>query len=124
MSSSMDSWEDLVGVAEWSGPPAPVILVSDPDQRPDVQENYPRAAVLSLPDECELWTAVESWPLYLPLLGADVTLWPASQRDAAILRAICPVLDVAGVRTLRWATTQGARWTALETVWKDRPPLR
>jgi len=112
----------LVAVDQLDG--RPVILVSDPDQIPDIQANYPRAAVVSLPEDCELWSAVESWPLYLCLFQQDVTLWAETQRDAALLRAICPVLDVAGVRTCRWAVVASGVLEGTQAVWKDRAPLR
>lgn len=115
---------ELIGLAAWSGPPVPVILVSDPEQIQSIAETHPRADVLSLPDECELWTAAESWALYLPLLGADCTLWPVSPRDAALLRAICPALDVAGVRTCRWAVIEDGALRGTQAVWRDRAALR
>lgn len=112
----------LIGTATLDG--RPIILVSDPEQIPDIALQHPKAAVLSLPADCELWTAVESWPLYLPLLGADVTLWAETPRDAALLRAIVPVLDVAGVRTLRWALVENGALVGTQAVWRDREALR
>ena len=121
---SCEPWESLIGVNDWPGTPVPVILVSDPDQIPDVAFQCRKAAVLSLPADCELWTAVESWALYLPLLGADVTLWAETPRDAALLRAIVPVLDVAGVSTLRWAMVENGALRGTQAIWRDREALR
>lgn len=105
-------------------PDKPVILTVQP--APDLQARYPRATVLTLP-ALGLWALVEGWALYLPLLQKDVTLWPLSAADEAILAQIAPALDLAGVRTLRWtdrADDDALQYAAIDVLWRDRAALR
>lgn len=122
-----EPWEDLVGIRAWPGRLVPLILVAQPDQIEPIAQNCPRAHVVSLPADCELWTTDEAWPMYLPAFQADLALWPVTAADEAILRAAAPALDLAGVRTLRWVTRRPddwARYESVSVVWRDRAPLR
>jgi hypothetical protein len=114
---------ELLNIRAWDGR-APIILTVRTE--PTVQQNYPRAHHVSLP-EIGLYALIDEWGLYLPLFQADVTLWPTSAADEALLSRVALVLDLAGVRTLRWADrseADPARYAAVETVWRDRAALR
>lgn len=114
---------ELLGIRDWDGR-APLILTVRPS--PEIAANHPRAHVVSLP-EIGLYALIDDWGLYLPLFQADVCLWPTCAADEALLAHIAPVLDLAGVKTLRWADRDLAdpsRYAAVDTVWRDRAPLR
>lgn len=117
---------ELLGIRAWNGT-APVILVAEPAAIEPVQQNYPRAHVVSLPPDTPAYAYENGWPVFIPLLGADVSLWPVNGPEAALFSLLGAVLDVAGVKTLRWATRATDDWArleSLETVWRDRGPLR
>lgn len=122
MSSDMGDPE-LIGIREWDGK-KPIILTVRPSL--SIAANHPKAHVVSLP-RIGLYALIDDWGLYLPLFQADVTLWPTSGADEALLAQVAPVLDLAGVRTLRWADRSpddAHRYSAIDVVWKDLAPLR
>lgn len=114
---------ELVAIRGWDGT-KPIILTVRSE--PAIATNHPKAHCVSLP-QIGLYALIDDWGLYLPLFQASVCLWPTCAADEALLAQIAPVLDLAGVRTLRWADREvedPTHYRALDTVWKDRAPLR
>lgn len=114
---------ELVAIRDWDGT-KPIILTVRPE--PAIATNHPKAHCVSLP-QIGLYALVDDWGLYLPLFQASVCLWPTCAADEALLAQIAPVLDLAGVRTLRWSDRNSADpyvYDRLDVVWRDRAPLR
>jgi hypothetical protein len=115
----------MIGLSDWPGPPTPVIITPDAADMPAIAANYPRASVLAIPADCAHLVAREAWGAFLPLYGADLTLWPVNPSQFPLMAALVPVLGDAGVRTLRLATRaldDYARLQSLRVLWRDRAP--
>ena len=114
----------MIGLDAWDGA-APVILVPSAEYADAIGMNHPKAGVIAIPQECEHLNFRDAWGYWLPLLGADVTLWPVTPLEMPFFAALVPVLADAGVRTLRLATRaldDYARLHSLKTLWRDRAP--
>lgn len=115
----------LVGIQDWPGPTCAVILVPTAEHIDAVAANYPKAAVLALPIDCEEYIEPDGWICWMALFQADLTLWPIDALSAGFLAACVPIIGRGGIRTLRWAartTDDYSRFAAVKTLWRDRRP--
>lgn len=125
--ADLAAYPALIGLTDYPGPPRPVILVPAADAIDPIAANYPRATVISLPADAGPLRHQDAWGAFLPILGADVTLWPLDALSEAYFEALVPILFDAGVRTLRWAVTEPRdcfRYAELVPVWRGLPLLR